>query len=67
MKELLNKLSFGVTTYHFNGVRTKDAIIRKSKVWELLQASNCKTIDEFVEKFKETYPEISQFTLKIID
>ena len=67
MKELLNRLAFGVTTYHFQGVRTKDAIIRKSKVWELLQASNCKTIDEFVEKFKETYPEISRFTLKIID
>ena len=67
MKELLNRLAFGVTTYHFNGVRTKDAIIRKSKVWELLQASNCKTIDEFVEKFQSEYPEISRFTLKIIE
>ena len=67
MKALLNKLAFGVTTYHFNGVRTKDAIIRKSKVWELLQSSNCKNIDEFIEKFKETYPEISRFTLKIIE
>ena len=67
MKELLNRLAFGVTTYHFSGVRTKDAIIRKSKVWELLQASNCKNIDEFIEKFKKEYPEISRFTLKIIE
>ena len=67
MKTLLNKLAFGVTTYQFGGVQTKDAIIRKSKVWELLQVSDCKTIDEFIEKFKETYPEITQFKLKIIE
>ena len=66
MRKLLLEKAFSVTTYHYEGKDRKEALIKQAKLAELLQETDCKTIEEFIERYKKEFPNITEFKMKII-